>query len=564
MEPTTLTCNFSVDVSATKRDFRVIHFNSQDKKGGEILSCTWTSDQLFCNKAPGFEFNKSVTDHLFIEVPQARQEHNGSYTCYLEGSDRQESCDFIVMTASQNTDNAAAVSVGVIIPLLIIVALIVIVFVFKRRSRTRKENTDIEENEDMLSQMSEADSDCFQKKYPGYESKSYYVPPLYFNRNTYTTFRIAGEDVSVTEFPDDHTVKLDQAMSTIFKSFRLLGKKHIMFVISQFDYDDCLEYLRQDSSKRREVKNYGDFDVLIVHRRYGVLVGVVMTCNDKTNKMVMVKDLEKSCQQLDNAYQMLVDLTTDQQPKISIHKLLILPNLQHKSLKSVFRQNTNAKKVLADCLELSKLDNVHQKCLCADDLQGNNRTQKLGEWLEKQVSTSQECIPDDKYVEVLERFCGHTIKMPLIPRGILPTTLRAAVNVTGNLFSLPILQPEQRDALQNVESQPSVQEVSGAGWDCVAGRIWHRVAGWIWPAGSRLSIPGLEHLVFLSGPPASGKTRTLVLTGKQWLYDGHDVHVVSTWRGSRTASSMIHAELSKYVENMTSPTKIGEGHPTRF
>lgn len=180
------------------------------------------------------------------------------------------------------------------------------------------------------------------------------MPPFYFNRNIYSTFSLAGENVSVTESPDEDTLKVDLAMPTIFKSLRLLEEKETMFVISQFDYDHCLECLRQDSSKhnlsklrdkRQDVKNYGDFDVLIVHRVHGALVGVVMTCSDETAKSKMGEYLQKSCQQLDNAYQMLVDLTTDQEPKISIHKLLILPNLQHKSLKSVFRQNTNAKKV---------------------------------------------------------------------------------------------------------------------------------------------------------------------------------------------------------------------------
>lgn len=54
--------------------------------------------------------------------------------------------------------------------------------------------------------------------------------------------------------------------------------------------------------------------------------------------------------------------------------------------------------VLAECLELSKPVDLHQKCLCADDLQGNNKTHILGKWLEQEAS-----IPNEKYVEVLKR-----------------------------------------------------------------------------------------------------------------------------------------------------------------
>lgn len=34
--------------------------------------------------------------------------------------------------------------------------------------------------------------------------------------------------------------------------------------------------------------------------------------------------------------------------------------------------------------------------------------------------------------------------------------------------------------------------------------------------------------VFLSGPPCTGKTRMLALVGRQWLSDGHSVHVINT------------------------------------
>lgn len=48
MEPTTLTCNFSVDVSATRRDFRVIHLKSQDKKGNIAINIDTNTDHCCC------------------------------------------------------------------------------------------------------------------------------------------------------------------------------------------------------------------------------------------------------------------------------------------------------------------------------------------------------------------------------------------------------------------------------------------------------------------------------------------------------------------------------------
>ncbi|XP_070178268.1 uncharacterized protein [Littorina saxatilis] len=55
-----------------------------------------------------------------------------------------------------------------------------------------------------------------------------------------------------------------------------------------------------------------------------------------------------------------------------------------------------------------------------------------------------------------------------------------------------------------------------------------------------------EHLVYLTGPPGTGKTVMLILQGEQWLKDGHDVHVVSMYDESLAASLfMIHSLRAK-------------------
>lgn len=50
--------------------------------------------------------------------------------------------------------------------------------------------------------------------------------------------------------------------------------------------------------------------------------------------------------------------------------------------------------------------------------------------------------------------------------------------------------------------------------------------------------------VYITGPPGTGKTVVLVLMGLQWLREGHDVHVVSTWRESRAVSYLIEKQLN--------------------
>lgn len=57
-----------------------------------------------------------------------------------------------------------------------------------------------------------------------------------------------------------------------------------------------------------------------------------------------------------------------------------------------------------------------------------------------------------------------------------------------------------------------------------------------------------QPLVFLSGPPGTGKTMLLIIMGLSWLQNKLDVYVVSTSRESRTASYIIEHQLMKTLE----------------
>ena len=46
-------------------------------------------------------------------------------------------------------------------------------------------------------------------------------------------------------------------------------------------------------------------------------------------------------------------------------------------------------------------------------------------------------------------------------------------------------------------------------------------------------------LVYITGPPGTGKTVVLMLEGKQWLREKHDVHVVSMYSESVAASKYV-------------------------
>ncbi|PVD21817.1 hypothetical protein C0Q70_17619 [Pomacea canaliculata] len=389
-EPATFACSFSVNVNVTRKDIKVIR---QGNTSTEVLSCTWVSEKLSCTTAPGFEFHNTVTDRLTIKVPRATHQHNGTYVCHLQGSQFEnfQSCDFIVMTE--------------------------------------------------------------------YETKAYVVPSMYFNNNTYEVKTFAEEDVYVTKPPDGQTVKHDMAMGRVLTSFHHLAKhgNEVMFVISQFDYDKYLANPRKEFTDhklprpgklKKSDNRYGDFDILIIHRKHGLVVGVVKTCSggspnkeveEEDNLKKVVEELKQGCTQLDEAEKLLQHLLSDlishQSKPMQVRKLLVLPNLSEELLGNILNENQGVAQILKECLRFPE-NNVFNECLCGDHMRGSNRTRKIKDWFNTRFSESRDktLASDEEYPAIVTRFCGPatiwSLNVPDHQSGILPKTLEDSVWMT--------------------------------------------------------------------------------------------------------------------------------------
>lgn len=66
-------------------------------------------------------------------------------------------------------------------------------------------------------------------------------------------------------------------------------------------------------------------------------------------------------------------------------------------------------------------------------------------------------------------------------------------------------------------------------------------------------------LVFVAGPPGTGKSVALLLKGIQWLKDGHDVHVVSTGDWSLAVCSMLHRLMLEALQKSQQTGVQGSG-----
>ncbi|XP_025112309.1 uncharacterized protein LOC112575030 isoform X2 [Pomacea canaliculata] len=367
--------------------------------------------------------------------------------------------------------------------------------------------------------------------YPDILTACYFVPSLYINRNTYTKAEVAGEKVVVMEPAPDDTLRHDHAIQHVLKCLRHLADtdQQAMFVLSQFTCDDYLasvdeqfahHKLPMPSDLTRRDKDYENFDVLIVHRQYGVVVVVVkasvctadMGVEIRDNERV-VQDLREAVKQLDGAERMLKHLMADVRSGIAIRKTLMLPNLSLKSFTEILEKHQDVAKSLRHCTGLTQLFDISGECLCADQLHSDNMVVQLQVWLHHHTtgSSADPSLSENNYQTILSRLCGAATRPYLtLPDGrrvCTPSSLQQAVSLTGELFNGAFIHPEHQ---QLVTAAPP--------------------------------------RVFLSGPPGSGKTTSLVLMGKQWLSEGHKVCVLSTWRENRASSKLLHGILLEFLQ----------------
>lgn len=122
----------------------------------------------------------------------------------------------------------------------------------------------------------------------------YFVPPVYLNKLRYKTQSVAGQVVYIPDPPDPSDESRDRTMQHVIHSLHdMADSQHEhMFVLTQFQYEDYLNNPGRDYRKHRlpvptglkeknKYKDIGCFDFLIIHRHYGVLVGVVKDVDEK-------------------------------------------------------------------------------------------------------------------------------------------------------------------------------------------------------------------------------------------------------------------------------------------
>ena len=138
-----------------------------------------------------------------------------------------------------------------------------------------------------------------------------------------------------------------------------------MFVISQLNFGDYLNepcysaaasLLPRPIDLKSQHKHRGDFDVLLLHRRYGVLVGEVKSIGDQFSTLFpsarlqdqkVAEKVKLAIRQLNRAEEVLSYLLSDQQRPPRIVKSLMMPNISSAQLQRTLDNNPKLRQVCA-------------------------------------------------------------------------------------------------------------------------------------------------------------------------------------------------------------------------
>lgn len=239
--------------------------------------------------------------------------------------------------------------------------------------------------EHMLQETEEIWQKWTEAAFPDLNTRTYFLPPLYFNHVQSTEQLIAETKLEAKVLKKAHTstVKDDTAMKHMFKCLEEFSEqnKEVMFVLSNLQFGDYLgepAYAPaaalldtpknlpppKPSSKQSGNLKEGDFDFLLIHRKYGLVTcevksvggfksGGTMTRNKKN---LIRKRLKKAISQLNKAEGMLSHLVPKKKkdpkdpkdpeaPKVRITKTIAFPNLTTQELLDAIASNDNLEKV---------------------------------------------------------------------------------------------------------------------------------------------------------------------------------------------------------------------------
>ncbi|XP_025113448.1 uncharacterized protein LOC112575684 [Pomacea canaliculata] len=525
LQDAVLTCNFPEDLNVTKKDFTVYHYN-KGVNSDAVLDCWWHGGTMKCFQSPNVQYNQIVNTTLSLTIRRVTTNNTGKYACQVVGYDPRyfKTCDLEVKTVNIETTEAAykRLSAWEIVATVVGLLLAIVLGVFKLLYTRLLEI----ENERQRPNQEEINKRMFEEylgkgvinMFYNILESAYFVPPVYLNKTREKQLDVADQTVTVLEPPDPCDVRHDRAMQHVLNCLHdvAISGEEQMFVLTQFKYTDYLNSIPEQfkghllpvSSLVHEHQQNRSFDFLIIHRRYGVMVGVVRDCSSNDdegqpdNDTIRLSQVSEATEQLNIADRFLSEVMSDKENIPKVRKVLVFFGIAQPTVESLpdINQSTND-------LRMLYLENIPE-CLQPNSC----LVKKFKEEWDKLATESQDifALNDNLYLSIIGRFCGPatTTVLSMETKSYqLPKTLGDAVSLTGDMFERSFLYPNMTKLLN-------------------------------------------ERFLFLAGPPGTGKTRMLALVGRKWVLEGHPVHIISTSPGGEQVAKHLQQLISNKVSSV--------------
>ncbi|KAK7106609.1 hypothetical protein V1264_017842 [Littorina saxatilis] len=393
--------------------------------------------------------------------------------------------------------------------------------------------------------------DVVKQLYPDALTHTYVVPPVHLARVPYNKDTVPSTDQEVLVLPSSEqlqqqqaNIQADFAQQHVLHNLQQLGDSgnEVMFVVSELNFKDYLNKpfyakhtgkLPKPASLPKELRHHGkqgDFDILVIHRQYGIMIGEIKSVGKTEASRAdteVVKVIGKAVKQLDKCEVHARHMVSDIAPGLTVRKTLFLPFVSHTQLRRILNDKNNSKLQQAVCQSLGAANTAEaiQLCCCSDQLSQPASywhvtpavlSQLSTWWQHRMACTVDTRLTDQLYLDIVARFIGPatTVSVPCYNSvRVEVRTAGQAVAELGRRLALLVLTLQQLDLMSR---DPP--------------------------------------LVCITGAPGTGKTVMLVLQGLRWLRQGHDVHVLSTVYNTRAVNTSITQQLEMSLSAGPTPS----------
>lgn len=216
--------------------------------------------------------------------------------------------------------------------------------------------------------------DRISEWFPDYLHQTYFLPPVHMRKTEHEEKKLqSGMKVLMTKeaLTDrgkglgsvlvESDVRDDQCQQKVLECLQHLSdekkkEKVGMFVLSQLKFGQYLnepvysaaaKTLPRPTDLKIQNIHQGDFDILVIHRQHGVLVGEIKAVGDTQSSQsqaaqdrILSQKIEQAIKQLQKAGVVMEHVTKDVMAPRKILKTVMLPNIKKADLQRVLTNNS--------------------------------------------------------------------------------------------------------------------------------------------------------------------------------------------------------------------------------